>query len=118
MWTVVAGLLLLAPEGGGAKDVMYEGTWVTTNRRLDGPITCAVTELGGNRWRGHFYGTWQGVDYSYKVEFSGPPDKLRGVAQIDGADYEWTGAMRQGSFEGSFWGNRYVGSFTLKRKDP
>lgn len=97
---------------------MYEGTWVTTNRKLDGPMTCVVTKLGDNKWRGHFYGVWQGVDFSYKVDFTGPPERLQGTAVIDGADYEWTGAMTRGSpntFDGKFWGNRYLGSFTLKQ---
>jgi len=101
------------------EDVVYEGTWVTTNRKLDGTMTCIVTDLGDNQWRGQFYGAWQGRPFSYKVRFSGPPDKLQGRASIDGADYEWTGAMgieSPGWFKGSFGGNRYMGSFDLKQK--
>jgi hypothetical protein len=113
-----AGLLLVAaPAAAGAEEAVYEGTWVTTNRPLDSTLTCAVTDLGDNRWRGHFYGVWQGVEFSYKVEFRGPPEKLRGTARIDGADYEWAGEMRPGpggSLKGTFRGNRYLGSFTLK----
>ena len=116
MRSVLIGLaLLVSSQAASAKDVVYEGTWVTTNRKLDGPITCVVTDLGDNKWRGHFYGVWQGVDYSYKVAFTGPPEKLRGSAVIDGADYEWTGAMGE-SFRGTFRGSRYLGSFTMKRK--
>lgn len=120
MKSILAGLVLLGASATVlARDTVYEGTWVTTNRKLDGPMTCVVTDLGDNQWQGHFYGVWEGVDFSYKVKFTGPPEKLRGRAVIDGADYEWTGKIRpgpKGSFEGTFWGNRYLGSFTLKRK--
>lgn len=69
-------------EALSKKETIYEGTWVTTNRRLDGRMTCVVTEAGENRWTGHFYGVWQGVEFSYKVNFNGPPEKNVG----DGRD--------------------------------
>jgi len=120
MGTIPVGLVLLAScAAAGAKDLVYEGTWVTTNRQLDGTMTCVVTDLGDNKWRGHFYGVWSGQKFSYKVDFRGPPDKLRGQAVIDGADYEWTGEMGKGSpgsFKGKFWGSRYTGHFALKQK--
>jgi hypothetical protein len=119
MRTILVGLGLLAScAAAAAKDRVYTGTWVTTNRKLDGTLTCVVTDLGGNRWRGHFSGVWSGRRFSYKVDFRGPPDKLRGQAVIDGANYEWTGAMQgsPGSFRGRFRGSRYTGHFTLKQK--
>ena len=121
MRAMLVGLLLLVPSVAAAagKERVYEGTWVTTNRKLDGPITCVVTDLGDNRWQGHFHGTWEGVRFSYHVDFSGPPDKLRGQATIDGAAYEWTGEMSKGTpgwFKGKFTGTRYDGSFSLKQK--
>jgi len=85
--------------------------------KLDGTMTCVVTDLGNNQWRGHFTGEWQGVAFSYTVGFSGPPEKLHGTAVIDGADYEWTGVISKGppgSFKGSFGGSRYGGRFNLK----
>lgn len=117
--TLIALIVLVVPAEASGQDVVYEGTWVTTNRKLDSTMTCVVTDLGENRWRGHFYGEWQGVRFSYTVGFSGPPEKLQGKAIIDGADYEWTGTMSKeapGWFKGSFGGSRYVGSFTLKQK--
>src|SRR5207237_1211733 len=73
--------LLAPPVPGNGEVAVYEGTWLTTaNRKLDGPITCMVTSLGENRWRGHFSGSWQGMQFSYLVDFEGPPDKLRGRA--------------------------------------
>src|SRR5437763_16801406 len=115
---LVGTVLLVLAATSGARELVYEGTWVTTNRPLDGTMTCVVTELGDNQWRGHFHGVWQGQAFSYTVDFTGPPEKLRGRAVIDGADYEWTGEMSRdsgGSFNGTFGGNRYNGSFTLKR---
>jgi hypothetical protein len=120
MRTLLAGLVVLVSGAAGAKDLVYEGTWVTTNRQLDGAMTCVVTDLDDNQWRGHFYGAWGGRQFSCEVDFRGPPDRLRGQAVIDGADYEWTGEMTRGTpgrFEGKFWGNRYKGYFTLKQKD-
>jgi hypothetical protein len=120
MRNLLLGFLMLASvASASAKDKVYQGTWVTTNRQLDGTMTCVVNDLGDNKWRGHFYGSWQGVDFSYKVDFRGPPDKLRGKANIDGADYEWTGAMGKtspGWFKGKFDGSRYRGSFSLREK--
>lgn len=101
------------------KDLVYEGTWKTTNRKLDGTMIAEVTDLGGGKWKGRFYGVWQGVKFDYKVEFSGPPDKLTGKARIDGADYNWKGSMgteSPGFFKGTFDGSRYIGSFDLKTK--
>ncbi len=117
MRAVLAGLALLACcAAAAAKDRVYEGEWQTTNRPLDGTMTCVVTDLGQNQWHGHFYGVWSGQEFSYEVDFRGPPDKLRGRAVIDGADYEWTGRIGDGSFKGTFWGSRYNGRFALKQK--
>jgi hypothetical protein len=116
---LIGSLLLLLSTTARAGDLVYEGTWVTTNRPLDGTMTCVITELGDNKWRGHFYGVWEGIAFSYKVAFNGPPEKLRGTAVIDGANYEWTGTLSkdaQGAFNGEFWGDRYVGKFRLKQK--
>jgi hypothetical protein len=98
-----------------ASKVVYEGDWVTVNRKLDGTMKCEVTDLGGGQWKGKFWGTWQGVSFSYDVKWSGPPEKLRGTARIDGADYEWTGSITENRFEGKFDGSRYRGHFDLKR---
>jgi hypothetical protein len=117
---ILIGLLtMLMPATASARDFVFEGTWETTNRRLDGTMTCVVTELGNNRWTGHFYGVWEGVDFSYRVKFSGPPDNLRGTCMIDGANYEWNGKMNlksPGWFKGDFDGTRYRGWFSLKQK--
>jgi hypothetical protein len=116
---LLAMVLLTVPAAASGQERVYEGTWLTTNRKLDGTMTGVVTDLGNQQWRGHFYGVWQGVAFSYTVKFSGPPDKLQGTAVIDGADYEWTGSMSQeapGWFKGSFGGSRYFGRFQLKQK--
>lgn len=98
-----------------AEDLTYTGTWVTTNRRLDGTMTCKVTDHGDQRWAGHFYGQWQGQKFSYRVKFTGPRNKLRGTARIDGAEYDWTGEMNEKTFKGKFDGERYVGWFKLEK---
>ena len=94
---------------------VYEGTWRTTNRKLDGKMTCVVTEVANEKWRGRFYGVWQGVAFDYVVDFAGPPSALQGTAQIDGANYVWTGELSGESFEGKFGGNRYTGYFKLEK---
>ena len=102
-----------------AGDIAFEGTWHTTNRKLDGAMMCIVTDLGNEQWRGRFYGVWQGVPFDYTVPFRGKPSDLRGTATIDGADYVWTGQMTEEtpqSFKGSFGGSRYMGHFDLKAK--
>jgi hypothetical protein len=98
-----------------ADDLVNEGTWITINRPLDGTMTAVVTKVGDEKWRGHFYGFWQGREFSYKVEFSGPSAKLTGTAVIDGARYQWIGAFSQRRFQGTFDGDRYRGWFDLKR---
>jgi len=117
---LVPMLLLFVPAVASAADSMtYEGDWHTTNRKLDGSMTCIVTQLGNERWQGRFFGTWQGVSFDYTVPFTGPPTNLQGNANIDGADYHWTGQIVQatpGSFKGTFGGTRYNGYFDLKEK--
>jgi hypothetical protein len=117
-WIAVWLLLFLpaAPSpGAAASETPYRGTWQTTNRKLDGSMTCVVTDLGGEKWRGRFHGVWQGVPFDYVVDFTGPPSALRGSARIDGADYSWTGELAAESFRGKFGGTRYVGHFDLKK---
>jgi hypothetical protein len=112
-------VVLVAPGPAGMNVAVFEGTWVTTNRRMEGTLSCVVTDLGGGHWRGHFQGAYQGTPFSYMVDFTDPADNLRGTAVIDGADYQWTGAIGPGApgwFKGSFTGNRYIGGFDLKQK--
>jgi hypothetical protein len=116
---VLAALLSIAAQAARGNDAVYEGLWKTTNRKLDGTMTCVVTSLGPEKWSGRFYGVWQGVPFDYTVPFTGPPDNLRGTATIDGAHYDWIGVLSDeagGSFKGTFGGNRYTGSFDLKPK--
>ena len=110
------GLLLALSLPLEAADSVYAGPWRTTNRKLDGQMTCAVRELEDNKWLGRFYGVWQGVPFDYTVPFEGEPSKLRGTATIDGANYTWNGSIESGLFKGSFGGTRYTGSFELKEK--
>jgi hypothetical protein len=120
VFSTVASIYLLAMFSGPApaEDGVFEGIWHTTNRKLDGTMTCAVKDLGDGKWSGRFYGQWQGVPFDYTVPFTGPPEKLQGKATIDGADYLWTGnfSPEDGNFKGNFGGNRYSGYFDLAKK--
>jgi hypothetical protein len=112
-------IALAFATAGRAEDRTYEGAWHTTNRKLDGTLTCVVSDLGAEQWRGRFYGVWQGTPFDYTVAFSGPPSDLHGTAVIDGADYSWTGQIASDApraFKGSFGGSRYAGYFDLKEK--
>ena len=114
---LIATLLLLICSSAMAEEFVYEGDWVTTNRRLDGKMTAVVTygpEKG--KWKSRFYGIWQGVDFDYTVDFTGPVDKLVGKATIDGASYDWQGTISQEAFKATFGGSRYRGHFDMKRK--
>ena len=119
--TVLYALVIVGAslQPAWAVERVYEGQWHTTNRKLDGTMTCVVTDLGNENWQGHFVGQWQGMPFDYTVKFSGPPSNLHGTATIDGADYSWTGEMgqdSQGWFKATFTGNRYLGNFDLKEK--
>jgi opacity protein-like surface antigen len=111
---------LAALPASAADQRVYEGTWHTTNRKLDGPLTCVVTDAGSGNWKGRFYGVWQGISFDYTVPFTGSPSELHGTATIDGASYSWTGHIDEtaGAFKGTFTGNRYNGYFDLKQKPP
>jgi hypothetical protein len=78
-------------------------------------MKCDVTDLGGQRWKGRFYGIWMGRKFDYVVDWSGPPNSLKGFATIDGATYHWTGVITHSQFKGTFSGSRYTGSFNLKK---
>jgi hypothetical protein len=120
MRIIVLGLVLFVPwAAASAQERVYRGRWVATNRDLDGTMTCVVTPLGPNKWRGHFHGVWSGQKFSYRVVFRGPPDNLRGQAVINAARYKWTGEMSNGPsglFKGRFRSSRYKGYFTLKQR--
>ncbi len=117
----VVGLVPCALAEEGA----YTGVWKTTNRRLDGAMTCVVKEIGPEKWQGRFHGIWQGVPFDYTVPFSGPPSNLQGTATIDGASYAWKGSIAPAdsadpasppAFKATFTGNRYLGAFDLVKK--
>jgi hypothetical protein len=111
----IAALALALCASAGAEEYVYQGPWNTTNRKLDGDMTCIVTPLARHEWQGRFYGTWQGVPFDYTVNFTGPAKDLRGTTTIDGASYEWRARIDRGRFLANFSGDRYTGSFDLKR---
>jgi len=123
---IIVALLSLTGGASNAfgQELVFEGPWRTTNRKLDGIMTCHVTRLAEEKWEGRFFGIWQGVDFDYTVTFTGPPSDLRGTATIDHADYDWTGKMESGDtsqaspdrFKATFGGTRYAGYFDMKAK--
>jgi len=94
---------------------MFEGEWKTTkNRKLDGIMKCHVRK-NGNTYDAKFWGTWQGVDFEYNVEFEGPLENLKGKpCVIDGAHYKWQGSIINEEFKCEYTSNRYDGFFNLK----
>ncbi len=96
------------------EDAVYTGPWKTTNRKLDGTMTCAIRMVEKEKWHGRFWGTWQGVDFDYAVDFFGPSDHLDGQATIDGVAYEWKGRMNDRQFRANFGGDRYSALLTSK----
>jgi hypothetical protein len=108
-------ILLPGRLGLRAEDYLYQGGWNTTNRRLDGVMTCVVKSTGHHKWQGRFYGNWQGAAFDYTETFTGPARDLRGTASIDGARYEWNGSITPERFRGTFTGDRYKGNFDLAR---
>lgn len=93
----------------------YEGTWVTTNIPLNGTMKCDVSDLGDGKWKGKFYGVWHGRNFNYTIDWTGEASNLTGTARIDGANYKWTGQINANQFKGTYTGNRYSGSFDLKK---
>jgi hypothetical protein len=112
---LIVAVLAAFPAVSWAEEYVYHGPWKTTNRKLDGEMTCIVTPLWNNAWRGRFYGVWQGVPMDYTVTFTGPVNALHGTANIDGAEYEWKGWITKQEFRANFGGDRYSGWFDLKR---
>lgn len=112
-------LLAVGASPAFARNYEFEGTWKTVNRKLDGRMTCIMTDLGEQKWQGRFFGVWQGVPFDYTVDFNGPLTELRGTAVIDNANYIWAGRVDEGApglFRGNFDGDRYRGSFELKEQ--
>ena len=100
----------------------FRGDWVTTRGRgLNGPITCDVHtyDRKTKTFTGTFYGTWQGVQYSYPAQWKGPYTKLRGNTTVDGMPYNWAARMDRKSktdpirFRANFESYRYGGHFDL-----
>jgi hypothetical protein len=118
---ILLGILLCQIGIGGlttkcdASGYIYRGTWTTVNRPLDGEMTCVVTPTAKHAWQGRFFGVWQGVEFDYTVDFTGPPKALQGSAMIDGASYEWRAWITREAMKANFSGSRYEGSFDLKR---
>jgi len=101
-----------------AAEYIYRGQWNTTNRKLDGVMTCVVVPKAKHEWRGRFSGVWQGVEFDHTVDFTGPPSELHGTATVDGAAYIWRARIDRERFVANFTGDRYSGSFDLARVRP
>lgn len=89
-------VLLVLSSCGFAAAQKFEGPWITPSYR--GILKCDLTDLGKDkkgvqRWKGRFYGYWQGINYSYNVQWTGPANKMKGTATIDGRPYTWTGKI-------------------------
>ena len=116
VYTLTLLMFCLLLNCAQAESYNYEGTWVTVKgKKLDGRMTAVVTPMG-DEWSGRFFGIWQGVKFDYTVKFAGKFEALIGKATIDGAKYDWRGSIDLDSFKGSFTGDRYHGSFDLRRK--
>jgi len=89
------------------------GDWKTYNPPLEGPMRAVVTRVSAEEWRATFDGVWEGQPYIYTVEFTGPPNDLRGRATINGAKYRWRATIDKKKFRANFTGNRYTGRFDL-----
>jgi hypothetical protein len=110
-------VMLVLCSAATAKELVYQGTWNTTNRKLDGDMSCVVTLTARHELQGRFQGTWQGAPFDYMVHFTGTANDLRGTATIDGASYECRASINRERFRANFSGDRYTGSFDLKRTD-
>lgn len=86
--------LLMACSVAAGGERVYKGSWKTTNRRLDGTMTCVIKPLSEDKWTAHFKGIWQGVPFDYTVQFWGPDDALRCAARVDGAAYSCRDPLR------------------------
>jgi hypothetical protein len=111
-------LFLLCASTASARDYIYHGTWVTTNRPLNGTMTCVLTPTAKHQYKGRFYGVWMGEYFDYTVNFSGPINNLKGSVPperaISGGIYEWAGWVTKDQMRANFAGT-YYGSFDLKR---
>jgi hypothetical protein len=117
MKTLSLLIVLLGASVASANPYTFHGPWHTTaNRQLVGTQTAVIERVSLEEWKGHFYGTWHGADFSYTVTFSGPPDALRGTAVVDGTPYKWTGSINQKKLRGKFHGG-YTGSFDMDRRE-
>ena len=112
---LIFGVAAMIPAVGAGRELVYQGSWNTTNRKLDGVMTCVVSPVAKQELKGRFYGTWQGASFDYTVHLKGPTNDLRGTARIDGAAYECRAWISREAFKATFSGDRYTGSFDLRR---
>lgn len=117
-YLVIALALLVAPAANAQTrwDGQYKGVWVVTEGRpLRGTQTANIATRNGQEWAAVVSGTWQGQDYRYEIQFSGPADDLRGTAVIDGHPYDWHGTITNNKFQGNFRSRPYSGYFDMDR---
>ena len=110
VWMATASLI------SAAEEFVYDGSWNTTNRKLDGAMTCVATPLGQQEWSCHFFGTWQGASFDYTVSFLGPWDDLRGTALVDGANYDFRARVTRRRFPSQICGRSLHGLVRSQKK--
>lgn len=113
---VFLAVVLFTSVSNAGEIFRFYGTWHTSsNKILDGTMTCDVQNAGVNKWNCHFTGIWQGVPFDYSVDLAGPQSNLTGKATIDGVPYAWAASINTREFRANFNSGRYIGTFNLKR---
>ncbi len=92
--------------GGEGTEGAWSGTWRNEKYNTSGKISCQAEPAGGDRWKAHFFGEFQGEPFSYKVDMTGQKEGARtvlsGKANVDGDAYRWEGYISDQEFVGNF----------------
>jgi hypothetical protein len=122
----VIGLLAVGPfvRAEDGESATYKGTWVNRKMRSSGPLTC-IMEQGevGTEWKARFEGTFKNDPFKYDVTFDSAEGKgktdLKGKANVDGDEYEWTGTLKGDVLTIKYRSGRgYNGEFAMKKQKP
>ncbi|NOX99484.1 MAG: hypothetical protein GXP30_07115 [Verrucomicrobia bacterium] len=96
----------------------WNGKWTNKKYGTSGKIVCKASPQG-DTWEAKFTGVALGEPFAYgatvKATMKGAKQVLKGVSNVDGATYTWTGYISGGKFVGKYKAsNGFRGTFSMR----
>lgn len=109
-------LLLISIINQNSNSIEYRGN-IIINSRYNMDITCLMTDLGNNKWKGEFEVIFRNRIYRTSSSWEGTVKSMSGQMNIAGNSFSWNGKIEDGRFSGTCNNRKYSGTFLMRKVD-